>query len=247
MQIEPNNTTVVLLAAGHGKRMMPLTENTPKPLLKVAGLSLIEHHIIKLARLGFINIVINVAYLADQIMSALGDGSAYGVNIRYSDESSSGALETAGGLKKALPIIQSDPFITVNADIWTDYDFTHLLDSPPALAKLVMVNNPEHNPDGDFSLGPTGTLLEPNQLANNAQNISLNNTSDANKTLTFSGIAIYRKAVIENLKEGKCPLAPVFKQLISQGKLDGVKHNGVWEDIGTPERLELLRDRVPAD
>jgi len=152
MSIRAENTTAVLLAAGHGKRMLPLTEQTPKPLLKIGEHALIEHHLFRLADLGFKNIVINIAYLADQISLALGDGSRYGLHIHYSDESASGALETAGGLKNALPLIKSDPFITVNADIWTDFDFTQLLLKSPESARLVMTENPPQHPDGDFVL-----------------------------------------------------------------------------------------------
>ncbi len=218
------NTTVVLLAAGHGKRMLPLTKSTPKPLLTVGQHSLIEHHLKRISAQGFKHVVINIAHLAEQFPTALGDGQQYGLRIDYSDESQTGALETAGGLKNALTLIKSDPFITINADIWTDYDFSNLIKQPPQLAKLVMVDNPEHNPEGDFGLSDTGLL---------------NNT--ANEKLTFSGIAIYHKTVFEKLEHGKQALAPIFHRLIDENALQGTKLMGEWQDIGTPERLEELR------
>lgn len=218
------NTTIVLLAAGHGKRMFPLTQHTPKPLLKVGKLTLIEHHLARISEMGFKHVVINTAYLAEQFPQTLGDGQRYGLNIEYSDESDTGALETAGGLKKALPLIRSDSFITINADIWTDYDFSQLLTTPVKQAKLVLVDNPKHNPKGDFHLHSDGTL-----------------SNKGNNMLTFSGIATYQKNIFDHLDEGKQALAPVFRKLISQEKLEGIKHKGEWLDIGTPDRLQQLQ------
>lgn len=222
----PAETTVVLLAAGHGKRMLPLTRQTPKPLLKVVNHSLIEHHLLRLKEMQFENIVINVAYFSEKIMNALGDGSRFGLNIVYSDESSSGALETAGGLKKALALIESDIFITVNADIWTDFEFTDLLDSYPSHAKLVMIDNPQHNLNGDFALNPQGYLTL------------------TGRKLTYSGIACYRQAVFNQIPNGKQALAPLFRQLIAKKQLEGLKFDGEWHDIGTPQRLHELRDTL---
>ncbi len=228
--LKPKNITVVLLAAGYGKRMRPLTEHTPKPLLKIGKHSLIEHHLIRLAKQGFKEIVINIAHLAEQFEPALGDGSNYGVNITYSDESKCGALETAGGLANAIPLINSDPFITVNADIWTDFDFRQLLEQPPQYAKLVMVSNPEHNPTGDFAMNPDEKLQE---------------KSDGTSTaLTYSGIAIYQKSVFKELPISKQALAPIFRQLIRKKHLDGLKLTGIWHDVGTPARLEEIQRNV---
>jgi len=233
-QYLPENITAVLLAAGHGTRMLPLTANTPKPLLKVGNLSLIEHHITRLYKLGFRHIVINIAYLGEQIKQRIGDGDRYGVTIDYSDEQDTGALETAGGLKQAITLINSDPFIVINADIWTDFDFTTLLTPFPAthqvtqthLGRLVMVKNPEHNPEGDFALNSSGEL-------------SLESNSNHHK-MTYSGIALYQKALFEQLPAGKKALGPVFKNLIKKQKLVGMEYQGAWLDIGTPERLAAL-------
>lgn len=221
--MKPINTSVVILSAGHGKRMLPLTKNTPKPLLKVGKLSLIEHHLLRLKDSGFENIIINIAYLGEQIRRKLGDGSRYGLSISYSDETDTGALETAGGLKAALPLISSDSFIVINADIWTDFDFSTLLKPLNSDARLVMVPNPEHNSNGDFGLSPNGKLTNP-----------------AQSSYTFSGIAMYTKKLFTTLDSGKQALAPVFKSLITQDRLEGVLHTGLWMDIGTPERLNEI-------
>ena len=233
MPITPNNTTVLLLAAGHGKRMLPLTEATPKPLLKIGQFSLIEHHLIRLAGLGFKHVVINVAYLANQIIDTLGDGARYGLSIDFSDESSTGALETAGGIKKALAYIKSDPFITINADIWTDFDFTELLSANPEYATLVMVKNPPHNPSGDFVLDTDGAL----------KNISQNddNVDKQQSAMTYSGIALYRQRFFDNIAETKSALGPLFRNYIAQQQLNGIVLDGQWFDIGTPDRLEHVR------
>ena len=224
----PETTSVVILSAGHGTRMLPLTQDTPKPLLKVGEHSLIEHHLIRLHALGFRQIVINIAYLGNRIRNALGDGSNYGLSITYSDEADTGALETAGGLKAALPLIQSDPFLVINADIWTNFDFTKLLTPLSHLARLVMVNNPDHNLDGDFGLSGDFGLPD-------SESALLNNSPE--NRATFSGIALYQKSLFNDLKEGKQALGPVFRKLIEQERIEGIKHNGLWKDIGTPERL----------
>lgn len=220
--ISAANTTVVLLAAGHGKRMLPLTQHTPKPLLKVGESALIEHHLRRLQQRGFKQVVINLAYLGEKIRTQLGNGEQFGLSIDYSDESQSGALETAGGLKHALPLIKSDPFIVINADIWTDFNFDGLL-TPPlrnnSQGRLVMVNNPAHNPNGDFAV--------------NEAYLSV----DAQEKYTFSGIALYQQRLFSQLSDGKQALAPIFKQLIQQQSLEGIIYSGIWKDIGTPERL----------
>lgn len=230
-----NQTTVVLLAAGRGQRMMPLTENTPKPLLKVGQYSLIEHHLRALANQGFSHVVINLAYLAEQITAALGDGSRFGLSIEYSDESASGALETAGGLRKALDLIKSEYFLVINADTWTDYCFADLLKANPnapsnCLGKLVMVPNPEHNPEGDFALHADGQL----GLHGEAK-------------LTFSGIARYQRKMFSELEQGRQALAPLFKTLIQHKQLEGELFCGEWVDIGTPERLSKLNQDLLND
>lgn len=226
------NTSVVLLAAGHGTRMMPLTADTPKPLLKIGDSSLIEHHIIRLERLGFRHIVINIAYLGTKIKQQLGDGKNYGLTIEYSDESETGALETAGGLKQALSLIKSDPFLVVNADIWTDFDFTTLLKTTNSSQNtdgcLVMVPNPSHNIEGDFAIDLNGTL----------------STDSALEKMTFSGIALYRQAMYKNLSNGKHALGPLFKKLIGKKRLNGISYEGAWYDIGTPERLIEINKQI---
>ena len=222
--ITPQETSVVILSAGHGTRMLPLTKDTPKPLLKVGDKSLIEHHLIRLKELGFSQIIINIAYLGEKIRSALGNGSRYGLSIKYSDEAETGALETAGGLKAALPLIKSDPFLVINADIWTDFNFCELLTLPlKTQARLVMVNNPPHNSGGDFSLSETGLLSDKKE-----------------NSATFSGIALYKKSIFNDLAQGKYALAPIFQSLIKQQRIEGIKYNGQWKDIGTPERLNEI-------
>ena len=189
------NITVVLLAAGRGIRMSPLTEKLPKPLLKVGDHSLIEHHLMRLKQQGFEKIVINLDYLGEQIHNCLGDGGQYGLCITYSDESDTGALETAGGLRHALPLIEGDRFIVANADIWTDYPFSNLADQPHDLAHLVMVDNPTHNQKGDFCFAAKahsneiGGLLVP--------------SNSAQTSYTFSGIAAYHKRLFQHLNPRK--------------------------------------------
>lgn len=228
MHYRAADTTVVLLAAGQGKRMMPLTQNTPKPLLKIGEHALIEHHLIRLREAGFQNIVINLDYLGHQIRETLGSGERYGVDINYSDESDTGALETAGGLKHALPLINSDPFLVVNADIWTDYPFGNILKPLTGLARLVVVKNPGHNEAGDFSPSTSGSLLQRNESVANSH--------------TFSGIALYHKAMFTNLASGCQALAPIFFDLAESGRLEGEVYSGQWTDVGTPQRLVQLTD-----
>ena len=208
--------TAMILAAGLGTRMRPLTNHTPKPLLEVGGKPLIVWHIEQLKKAGFRNIVINVAYLGQQIIDYLGDGSEYDVNIVFSDEQEEGALETAGGIVKALPLL-SETFLVVNGDIWTDYHYLSdfRLDSDK-LAHLVLIDNPKHNPSGDFYL--TGT----------------------NEKYTFSGIGYYSKKMFEHLSYGKQALAPLLFDAIEKEHLTTEYYAGIWHDIGTPKRLEML-------
>ena len=216
----------MLLAAGRGERMRPLTNVVPKPLLKVAGKSLIEYHIEALAQAGIVELVINCAWLGQQVINRLGDGNRYGVSITYSDEGEE-ALETAGGIINALPLLGSEPFVVVNGDIWCDYDFHQLSNNIPGLAHLVMVDNPEHNPDGDFALKDDGYL-----------------TTEGNNKLTFSGIGIYKPELFAGLANAKQPLAPLLRQAMQQQQVTGEQYNGEWLDIGTPERLDELNQRI---
>lgn len=221
----PKETTVMLLAAGEGSRMLPLTKTTPKPLLKVGELSLLEHHLDKLSKLGFDNIVINTAHLGSQIQKKIGDGRQFNLTIQYSDESNTGALETAGGIINALPLISSHHFIVVNSDIWTDYNFTALLTPLEShqVGRIVLVNNPEHNLFGDFCIDSDNLLREKGESVKN--------------TYTFSGIALYQKSIFNSFNRQKKALAPILRQLISQNLLGHRLHHGVWTDVGTPERL----------
>jgi MurNAc alpha-1-phosphate uridylyltransferase len=215
----------MILAAGHGTRMKPLTDHTPKPLLKVGGKPLIVWHIEKLKKAGFKNIIINIAWLGDQIPKALGDGSQFGVNLEYSDEQKDGALETAGGIIKALPFFGGESFLVVNGDVWCDYDYSNtnpLKDNQ--LAHLVLVNNPEHNPDGDFAL------------------INHRIKTEGENKLTFSGIGYYHPALFNSLSQGKRPLAPLLREAMDNNTVSGESFTGDWRDIGTPERLTELDD-----
>lgn len=215
----------MILAAGLGTRMRPLTDKTPKPLLKVGGIPLIVWHIERLAHDGFTEIIINIAHLGYQISETLGDGSQWGVNITYSDEQEEGALESAGGIVKALPLLGDDIFVVVNGDIWTDYDFqNHRKLSDGMLAHLILVTNPEHNPEGDFA-------LDGNKVLDNNQ-------------YTFSGIGYYSPKLFEGVPYGKSALAPLLRDAMKEGKVTGELYDGEWLDIGTPGRLELLNAQL---
>lgn len=224
----------MILAAGLGTRMRPLTDHTPKPLLKAGGRSLIEYHIANLRRAGITELVINTAWLGEQLEAALGDGSALGVRIQWSHEET--PLETAGGIRRALPLLGEAPFIVVNGDIWTDYPFHHLPESLAGDAHLVLVDNPSHHPQGDF-------LLFCNQapLAGDGQ-VQDNSASPApgGRALTFSGIGVYRPALFAGLPDGAAPLAPLLRQAMAAGRVSGEYHRGRWFDIGTPQRLAAL-------
>jgi len=231
----------MILAAGRGERMRPLTDLTPKPLLKVSGIPLIEHHLRKLALVGITDIVINLAWLGDKIVEHFQDGSSLGVNIRYSWERD-GALETAGGIIKALPLLcaskdhvnnnQDEPFLVVNGDIYIDYDYQDLPQlTSSQLAHLWLVKNPEHNQKGDFSL-----------VDNNIQNVTQFNTLS---TYTFSGIGLYRPSFFaKHLTETVVPLAPLLREAIDDKCVAGVVLSGLWTDVGTPERLALLNKQL---
>ena len=215
----------MILSAGLGMRMRPLTEHTPKALLQVGSHRLIEYHLLNLASAGITDVVINTSYLSHMFNETLGDGSKYNVNIRYSHEGDA-PLETGGGILKALHLIQSDPFLIVNADIWTDFSFNETKSLGDSDGRLVVTDNPQHNPRGDFVLN--GELLELPGISNKAA------------TLTYSGIALLRKALVEDAEESTFPLIQVFRKSISEGKLAGHYFSGIWQDIGTPERLRSL-------
>lgn len=215
----------MILAAGRGERMKPLTDSTPKPLLKVGGIPLILWHIERLAHDDFKEIVINIAYLGYQIQETLGDGSQWGVHISYSDEQKEGRLESAGGIVKAMPLLGDEPFLVINGDIFTEYDFQYNRKLPEGiLAHLILVPNPEHNPDGDFALDGHKVI-------------------DA-KQYTFSGIGYYSPRLFEGVAYGKSPLAPLLRAAMKEGKVTGELYEGAWLDIGTPQRLELLNAQL---
>ena len=211
----------MILAAGRGERMRPLTDTIPKPLLRIGGQTMIERHVHALARAGITELVITHAWLGEQIEKALGDGHAYGVSICYSAETGD-SLETGGGILNALPLLGSEPFIVVNADIWTDFPFDSLPSNPQGLAHLVMVDNPEQHPGGDFSLSE-GKL-----------------SSNGPAMLTFSGIGVYRPAVFADCSPGAFPLGPLLRKLMAAGQVSGERYTGSWFDIGTPERLDAV-------
>jgi len=215
----------MILAAGRGERLRPLTDTTPKPLLKAGQQSLIEYHLSALQQAGIEEVVINLAWLGDQIESYLGDGSQYGINIQYSYEKDQ-ALETGGGIAHALPLLGEAPFIVTNADIWTDYDYRQLPTQLEGVAHLVMVDNPQQHPDGDF-------ILE-NGLLHGA----------GIKKKTFSGIAVYSPALFQNSAETIFPLAPLLREAMQQDLVSGEHYQGKWFDIGTAERLQQLDEEL---
>jgi len=212
----------MILAAGRGERMRPLTDVTPKALLKVGRLSLIEHHVSALVEAGITNIVINYAHLGEQIEAVLGDGSQYGAKITYSPEGDT-ALETGGGIYKALPLLGTDPFIVVNADIWTDYPFKQLPRKPARLVHLVLVDNPSFKRQGDFA-------MEDASVVNEGQTY-----------LTYSGIGVYSPELFKECTPGTFPLAPLLRKAADAGQVTGQHYKGVWYDIGTPERLHQVK------
>jgi MurNAc alpha-1-phosphate uridylyltransferase len=216
----------MILAAGKGERMRPLTLTTPKPLLPAGGKPLIVHHLERLKAAGFQNIVINHAWLGEQIESELGDGSDIGLAIEYSREST--PLETAGGIIHALPRLTSndDWFIVINGDIWCDFDLAQLTPPENADALLVMTDNPDHHPAGDFCLRADGTVLENDP-----------------ETLTFTGISLLHRSLFTDLAPGARKLAPILRDAMARGRVKGIRHTGQWMDIGTPERLRKL-DRM---
>ena len=224
----------MIFSAGKGERMRPLTLHTPKPLLLAGGKPLIAWHLEKLAAAGVREVVVNTSWLAAQFPAALGDGAAFGLRIAYSDEGPV-PLETGGGMLQALDWLGEAPFLAVNGDIWTDFDFARLPREPDGDVHLVMVDNPSHHPQGDFVLQPDGRLRE-----------------DGGERLTFSGIGLYRPTLLDDWRAvigdtpgaGDVPprfrLAPLLRAAMRRGAASGEHHVGAWTDVGTPERLRQL-------
>ncbi|MFW2374406.1 MAG: N-acetylmuramate alpha-1-phosphate uridylyltransferase MurU [Gammaproteobacteria bacterium] len=212
----------MILAAGRGERMRPLTDHTPKPLLQIGPHRLIEYHLHHLAKSGFKDVVINVAWQGQQIIETLGDGSAYGLNIQYSNEGQQ-ALETGGGIVNALPLLGEEPFLVINADIWTDFPLGSINDKPlSGLAHLILIPNPLHNPEGDFTINKGFLGLE------------------GTERYTFSGIAIYHRDFFKGQSANKFPLAPLFRDYAQRQLITAELYNGQWMDIGTRDRLNVL-------
>lgn len=209
----------MILAAGRGERLRPLTDRTPKPLLRAGGKPLIGHLLQALADSGFHEIVVNLGHLGSQLREALGDGRTYGVTIQYSQEPE-GALETGGAVRQALPLLGEEPFLVVNGDIATDFPFARLRDHPEGLVHLVLIPNPAHKPQGDFSLN--GDRLCPCDGPGH----------------TFAGIGVYRRELFSGLSPGRFPLAPLLRDASALRQASGQLYTGFWLDVGTPERLE---------
>jgi MurNAc alpha-1-phosphate uridylyltransferase len=215
----------MILAAGRGERLRPLTDNTPKPLLEAGNKKLIEHHLYALSAAGYSDVVINISHLGQHIIDALGDGSRYQLAIHYSDERNA-VLETGGGIVKALPLLKSDPFLVINGDLWTDFDLSKLPEKIDSLAHLVLVKNPEHHPQGDFSLEGDRVIEKKNHQP----------------SWTFSGIGIYSHELFKQCKEGRFPLAPLLRKHMVKEQVTGEIYDGLWFDIGTRERLDELNN-----
>jgi MurNAc alpha-1-phosphate uridylyltransferase len=230
----------LLFAAGKGERMRPLTEHTPKPLLRVGGKRLIEWHLERLAEAGVREVVINIAWLADQFAPALGDGARWGLALHYSDEGAE-PLETGGGLLHALPRLGPGPFLVVNGDVWCDVDFRTLPQNPAGDAHLVLVDNPPQHPQGDFHLDAAGRVQRRGYPIH-----------------TYSGIGVYRAGILEGWRDlvgdlpgaeldpPRFPLAPLLFAAADAGRVSGQIHRGTWADVGTPARLNELDARFRA-
>jgi MurNAc alpha-1-phosphate uridylyltransferase len=217
----------MLLAAGRGERMRPITDSLPKPLVPVGGQPLIVRHLAALARAGFRQVVVNTSWLAAQLHAALGDGSSWGVSITWSDEGPV-PLETGGGIFRAVPLLGPGPFLVVNADIWTDIDFGTLALEPGAHTRLVLVPNPPHNPRGDFGLD--GDLV----------------VSRDTGRFTYSGVGLFRREFFEGCSGERFPLLPLLNRAIAARRARGELHRGAWSDVGTLERLAALDARLRA-
>jgi len=224
----------LIFAAGRGERMRPLTDRTPKPLLPVGGKPLIAWHLEKLAAIGVHYVVINTSHLAEQFPAALGDGSRWGLRIRYAYEGPT-PLETGGGMLNALPLLGAEPFLVVSGDVWCDADFAALPAEPRGLAHLLLTDNPPHHPHGDFRLDAEGRLRD-----------------DGEPRLTYSGIGVFRRELLEGWREAvgaaagteatppRFKLRPLLEAAILRGMVDGSHHRGAWTDVGTPVRLAEL-------
>lgn len=221
----------MILAAGKGERMRPLTDLTPKPMLPVVGKPLIEYHLERLVQAGFRELVINVSWLGEQIEDCLGDGSRWGCHISWSREPE--PLETAGGIARALPLLGEEPFVLINGDIWIDYPlekFQHKALPGGSLAHLVLVDNPPHHPDGDFLLAADACLRPPREVGVSA--------------FTYAGLALYHPRFFEGVAPNKLPLLPLLESGMEQSIVTGEYFAGRWLDLGTPERLAELDAHV---
>lgn len=212
----------MILAAGRGERMRPLTDHCPKPLLTVGGQTLLDWHLDKLAAAGCRRVVINVAWLGGQIRDYVGNGSARGMEILISDEGNQ-ALETAGGIVQALPLLGTRPFWVINGDVWSDFDYRSLPSRPEGLGHLVLVDNPAHHGGGDFRLEGDTVRVD-----------------GEGPRLTFAGIACYHPALFVGQPAEVAPLAPILRRVAERRQLTGVHHDGQWKDVGTPARLAEL-------
>jgi MurNAc alpha-1-phosphate uridylyltransferase len=227
----------LILAAGRGERMRPLTTHTPKPLLSAGGKPLIVWQLERLAAIGVRDVVINTAWLASQFPRVLGDGSSWGVRVQYSHEGDE-PLETGGGMLHALPRLGDDPFLVVNGDIWCDFDLSRLALADDRVAQLVLVDNPAHHPRGDFVLGDDGRAGDTD--------------APGATRLTYAGIGVYRPAMLDRWRERvgdsagaastppRFPLLPLLRAAMREGRVDALHHRGRWTDVGTPERLATL-------
>lgn len=213
----------MILAAGRGERLRPLTDTTPKPLLEVGGRPLIEHHLEKLAQAGFREVVINLAHLGDMIRDTLGNGSNWGLNIHYSPEPP-GALDTGGGIRQALPLLGESPFAVINSDVFSHYPLARLRAIKCDHAHLVLVPNPDHNPDGDFAL-QGGHIF-----------------ADGQPRYTFSGISVYHPGFFAALDNGRYSVVPMLRAAMALQNVTGEIYRGIWHDVGSQERLEALRN-----
>lgn len=215
----------MILAAGRGVRMRPLTDTVPKPLLPVRGKPMIVYHLEKLARLGVRDVVINLSWLAERVQTELGDGTRWGLRLHYSDEGDQ-ALETGGGIFRALPWLGPDPFLVVNGDVFTHFDFASLALAPDALAQLLLVPNPDFHPRGDFT-------LRDNRIGEL--------TSAATESWTFAGIGLYRPALFDGCTAGRFPLLPLLRRAIAADRLGGQVYEGLWSGVDTAQRLAALQ------
>lgn len=233
----------LIFAAGRGERMRPLSDVTPKPLLRASGKRLIEWHLERFAANGVREVVINISHLAEEFPKALGDGARYGLHIEYSREGDT-PLETGGGMLHALPLLGRQPFIAVNGDIWSDFDFGSLPGEPQGLAHLVLVDNPPHHAQGDFGIDDAGKLLPfPDSVG-------------AARALTFAGIGVYRPELLNDWRDvigeasgaqenpPRFSIVPLLRAAIAQNRIGWQPHHGAWFDIGTPQRLQELGARL---